>query len=187
MTRVKWPVRIQRVQTLRITGVLPSNTRIFCVLGAQERRVLMWEWLTVLPDIRPLPQISQNFAIVNLLKNKNRYNRKQTYPNRITENILVVKMMKRRFAAFCQKRDMTVINRRITRLHATVRPAKQAKENVGKWDRAIILCKNCFETGLQFSAEMSLLYCFTTLYFLMTIDMVKRKKACCLQWKAYLI
>src|SRR5699024_8591582 len=44
-------------------GVPLTITRTRCVLGAQVRRVLRLEWLTLLPYFTPLPQTSQNFPI----------------------------------------------------------------------------------------------------------------------------
>ena len=37
----------------------------FCTLGDQWVLVCLLEWLTLLPDITPLPQISQYFAITH--------------------------------------------------------------------------------------------------------------------------
>ena len=62
--RVTLPERRQRVQTFtRFTS--PSTiARTVCTLGFQAALVWRLEWLTLLPDMMPLPQTSQICAIV---------------------------------------------------------------------------------------------------------------------------
>ena len=60
--RVTFPERKQRVQTL-IDFVLPLTTALtFLTLGFQVLFDLLCEWLTLIPKVRPFPQIS-HFAI----------------------------------------------------------------------------------------------------------------------------
>jgi hypothetical protein len=56
-------LRRQRVQTDIRLGAPLTITRTFCVFGAQVRRVLRLEWLTLLPKTTPLPHTSQYFPI----------------------------------------------------------------------------------------------------------------------------
>ena len=42
-------LRRQRVQTVMLLGAPFTRTFTFCVFGAQVRRVLRLEWLTLLP------------------------------------------------------------------------------------------------------------------------------------------
>ena len=57
------PERRHRVQT-RIRFTLPSTTaRTFMMLGLKTRLVCRIEWLTLFPDVVPLPQISQRLLI----------------------------------------------------------------------------------------------------------------------------
>jgi len=53
------PERMQRVQTLMVdTLPLAALAFTFCRLGYQVVRVLLLAWLTLLPVLGPLPQIS---------------------------------------------------------------------------------------------------------------------------------
>ena len=53
------PERIQRVQTLMVDTLPLSDLALtFCRLGYQVVRVLLLAWLTLLPALGPLPQIS---------------------------------------------------------------------------------------------------------------------------------
>jgi hypothetical protein len=58
-----FPVLKQRVQTYFFCGVPFSITVTRLTFGAHFRFVFLCEWLTLFPDIMPLLQISQNFAI----------------------------------------------------------------------------------------------------------------------------
>lgn len=53
--------RMQRVQTLTLRTVPLLMVLIFCRFGCQVRRVLLFAWLTLLPKLGPLPQISHIF------------------------------------------------------------------------------------------------------------------------------
>lgn len=58
MALVTWPERMQRVQTLMV-WTLPFLTAFtFCRFGYHVVRVLLLAWLTLLPKLGPLPQIS---------------------------------------------------------------------------------------------------------------------------------
>ena len=57
-------LRRQRVHTDMRFGTPLIITRTFCVFGAQVRRVLRLEWLTLFPYTTPLPQISQNLPLI---------------------------------------------------------------------------------------------------------------------------
>lgn len=52
------PERMQRVQTLMVRTVPLLTALTFCKLGYQVVRVLLLAWLTLLPVLGPLPQIS---------------------------------------------------------------------------------------------------------------------------------
>jgi hypothetical protein len=52
------PERMQRVQTLMVRTVPLLTAFTFCRLGYQVVRVLLLAWLTLLPLLGPLPQIS---------------------------------------------------------------------------------------------------------------------------------
>lgn len=49
---------MQRVQTLMVRTVPLLTALTFCRLGYQVVRVLLLAWLTLLPVLGPLPQIS---------------------------------------------------------------------------------------------------------------------------------
>jgi hypothetical protein len=51
------------VQTGTFIGRPLTIILTFCMLGAQIRFVLMFEWLTLCPKLIVLPQIAQTFAI----------------------------------------------------------------------------------------------------------------------------
>lgn len=59
------PERIQRVQTLALTGVPFFIILTFWTLGVHMRLVFLFEWLTLLPLITPRSQISQYLPIKN--------------------------------------------------------------------------------------------------------------------------
>ena len=58
------PERMHSVQTLRCCGLPSTSARTRCRLGSHRRLVTLWAWLTLLPVIGPLPQISHRCAIV---------------------------------------------------------------------------------------------------------------------------
>lgn len=59
------PLRRQRVQTFIWRTEPPTLTRTRCVFGNRTRLVLRLEWLTLWPDIAPLPQTSQIFPTIH--------------------------------------------------------------------------------------------------------------------------
>jgi hypothetical protein len=62
------PLRRQRVQTLRVVLLLPTNVRTFTRLGFQVLRVLLWAWLTLFPAVVDFPHISHLRAMIFLPK-----------------------------------------------------------------------------------------------------------------------
>ncbi len=57
-TLVTFPERRQRVQTRTRRTVPATRARTRWRLGRKRRRVLLLAWLTLLPVVGPLPQIS---------------------------------------------------------------------------------------------------------------------------------
>jgi len=65
---VTLPERRQLEQTFTERTLFSILARTLCRLGRKRRLVVLWAWLTLLPLIGPLPQISQRLAMLNLLE-----------------------------------------------------------------------------------------------------------------------
>jgi hypothetical protein len=55
---------MQLVQTIIFFTRPPDTVRTLCRLGLKRRLVTLWAWLTLLPTIGFLPQISHIFDII---------------------------------------------------------------------------------------------------------------------------
>jgi len=60
---VTLPALRQRVQTYTRRGALPTRTRTFCRFGSNRRFVATMEWLRLLPNAGPFPQLMQTLAM----------------------------------------------------------------------------------------------------------------------------
>ena len=61
------PERMQAVQTFRVLLVPFTLALTFFRLGSQRRFVRLWAWLTLLPTMGPLPQISHFRDMIDLI------------------------------------------------------------------------------------------------------------------------
>ena len=57
------PFLIQEVQTRMRLGAPLTMARTGCRFTFQRRLVILWAWLTLLPNMGPRPQTSHTFAI----------------------------------------------------------------------------------------------------------------------------